>query len=570
MFPPNQPFGQPLQQQMYPPVNQYPGMGAQPFGLPGQPLGQQYGYGQPAQQQFPTQTPAVDQQAHNEKSNGAAPAQNGAHDGAQNGAQNATQNGTAEDNLRSVEPAKVGEVPVEVSPPKEFAVVGFAEIFKEFVVLGWTAFGGPAAHIALFRKVFIDKLNWFSDSLFMEIFALGQCLPGPTSTQVSFAIGVVKKGIPGGLLSGMLFQYPGLVVMSAIGFGAQKADWDKDILKGFGSGLAAVGVALVAGAAYALSKKTCPDLLTGFLNLLAAVVAYLYSTAWIFPVLIVFGGLCTYARDVYEKRPVKAADGNEGIESLGVNKVVGGFLLFVWLAVLVVVIVLRQETDYHGSNKALHWFEAFYRTGSIIFGGGQVVLPLIIEEVVQYQEQCTPVDGGGQRCIQVPDYEFYPLGFDDSRTESWMTETQFFTGLAISQAMPGPLFNLSAYLGALIASKAGWNAITGVVCCWVGLFGPGILVIYGALPFWGSFRQWPLYRRALPGMNAAAVGLVVAAVFSLYDKARSTSPFPDWAVAIGILGFVAVEVFKMPAPAAVVGGGFLGLVGYWLKIKWIL
>mmetsp|Transcript_6663 Transcript_6663/g.10538 ORF Transcript_6663/g.10538 Transcript_6663/m.10538 type:complete len:109 (+) Transcript_6663:1860-2186(+) len=107
------------------------------------------------------------------------------------------------------------------------------------------------------------------------------------------------------------------------------------------------------------------------------------------------------------------------------------------------------------------------------------------------------------------------------------------------------------------------------MAAWFGLFGPGVLVIYGALPYWGAFRKWPVYRRALPGMNAAAVGLIVAAVFQLYNKARSTSPFPDFSVVVGVLGFVAVELFKIPAPGAVVCGGLLGLLNSFLRIRWI-
>uniref|UniRef100_A0A0C3SSE1 Chromate transporter n=1 Tax=Guillardia theta (strain CCMP2712) TaxID=905079 RepID=A0A0C3SSE1_GUITC len=353
---------------------------------------------------------------------------------------------------------------------------------------GWTAFGGPAAHIALFQKIFIERLNWMSHSLFMELFALGQCLPGPTSTQVSFAIGVVKKGILGGLLSGMLFQYPGLLMMSVIGYAADQVDWQNGALKGFASGLGAVGVALVAGAALTLSQKTCPDRETRILNLIAAVLAYMFSSAWIFPSLIAFGGLVTLIRE--RTRRLEGGGRREERGDVTDRQVTGAILLIVWISVLVIAIVLRTSViKYEGSGRVLWWFESFYRTGSIIFGGGQVVLPLLVQEVVH-----------------------------NPNVQSWMTEEQFLAGLGIAQAMPGPLFNIAAYLGALTASQAGVNAIVGVCATWFGLFGPGVLVIFGTLPFWGVFRKQPVYRRALPGMNAAAVGLIVAAVFSLYDK----------------------------------------------------
>jgi len=453
---------------------------------------------------------------------------------------------------------------LDVSP--KYLEVSYQDIFRQFILLGWTAFGGPAAHIALFQKIFIERLNWMSHSLFMELFALGQCLPGPTSTQVSFAIGVVKKGILGGLLSGMLFQYPGLLMMSVIGYAADQVDWQNGALKGFASGLGAVGVALVAGAALTLSQKTCPDRETRILNLIAAVLAYMFSSAWIFPSLIAFGGLVTLIRE--RNNPVKEAPGNEGIESLGVKKVTGAILLIVWISVLVIAIVLRTSViKYEGSGRVLWWFESFYRTGSIIFGGGQVVLPLLVQEVVQYKDLCAE-EAGKTVCSKVPDYTYYG-SFSNPNVQSWMTEEQFLAGLGIAQAMPGPLFNIAAYLGALTASQAGVNAIVGVCATWFGLFGPGVLVIFGTLPFWGVFRKQPVYRRALPGMNAAAVGLIVAAVFSLYDKVRQSSPFPDTAVAIGLIGFVLVEIFKAPAPLAIVIGGILGIFGWAVKLKWV-
>ena len=383
--------------------------------------------------------------------------------------------------------------------------------------------------------------------------------------QVSFAIGLLKKGVSGGLLSGMLFQYPGLLMMSIIGFLAEKIDWENNLFKGFASGLGSVGVALVVGAAIGLSAKTAPDRETKLLNLIAAVVSYMYTSAWIFPALILFGGIVTYIRDL--KKPVNEAPGDEGIQSYGMSKVGGACLILLWAVILVVCIVLRTAVlDYQGSAMALYWFETFYRIGSYIFGGGQVVLPLIVEQVVQYTDKCEVIEGLEQ-CKRVPDYLAYPAG--DARIGSWMTEAQFLAGLGVAQAMPGPLFNISAYLGALIAARAGMNALAGIAACWFGMFAPGVLLIFGALPWWGEFRKLPVYRRALPGMNAAAVGLVVAASFSLYDKVRSASPFPDTAVAIGILGFAAVELFKAPAPAAIVGGGALGLIGAALKVRWI-
>ncbi|ACO69863.1 chromate ion transporter family, partial [Micromonas commoda] len=359
------------------------------------------------------------------------------------------------------------------------------DIFWSFVLMGWTAFGGPAAHIGIFEKVFVEAKRWMSPTVFNELLSLGQCMPGPTSTQVSFAIGVVQKGIPGGLMSGMLFQYPGLLMMSLAGAGAAEILVNPDAwLRGLSAGLSAAGVALVVSAAVGLAKGQCKDQITSALCLMSATIAYYYQSNWIFPLLIVVGGLTT----LYTKRndDVALPDRKEQIHHLGLSKLSGGILIVAWLVIWIAVASVVNTSDYDG-NEELYWFEAFYRTGSIIFGGGQVVLPLLLKDVVP-------------------------------RANSWITEEQFFAGLGVVQAMPGPLFNLSAYIGALAARRAGINVLAGIFAAWFGLFGPGVMLIYGVLPFWGAFRKQPVYRRALPGLNSSAVGLVVAAVFQMSFK----------------------------------------------------
>jgi len=447
------------------------------------------------------------------------------------------------------------------------------------VLLGWTAFGGPAAHIGIFQKEFVQTKRWMSNVVFNELLSLGQCMPGPTSTQVSFAIGVTQKGIPGGLLSGMLFQYPGLMMMSLAGAGAAEVLVNPDgWLRGISAGLSAAGVALVVSAAVGLAVGQCKDQTTSVLCLLSSIVAYYYTSNWIFPLLIFVGG--AVSTFVNRKKPVVAPDVNEKIAHLGLNRVGGGVLIVAWAVIWAVIVSLVSTNDYE-SNKSLHWFEAFYRTGSIIFGGGQVVLPLLLKDVTDVTTVCVDVAGAvvaagvaGATCVTT------------ETTKSWITEEQFFAGLAIVQAMPGPLFNLSAYIGAIAARRAGTNVAAGIASAWLGLFGPGVMLIYGILPFWGAFRSQPAYRRALPGLNASAVGLVVAAVFQMSFKLRAISPMPDASVVIGIAAFYATHYgvprfwknggvgldaegkeftlapWKMPAPLAIVSGGVLGLIAW--------
>lgn len=148
----------------------------------------------------------------------------------------------------------------------------------------------------------------------------------------------------------------------------------------------------------------------------------------------------------------------------------------------------------------------------------------------------------------------------------WISEADFLTGIALVQAMPGPLFNIAAYVGAIIATNANESGVIGVIVCWIGLFAPGILLLYGLLPWWVKFRQFSIYRRALPGVNAAAVGLIVAAVFQLGMKVHSNSPIPDASICIGIIGFVLVDALDVSAPLVVLLGAVLGVVGWAAKM----
>ncbi len=436
------------------------------------------------------------------------------------------------------------------------------DIFLSFLPLGWTAFGGPPAHIGLFENVFVQGKRWVSLRVFNEILSLGQCLPGPTTTQMSFAIGAVKKGITGGLISGVLFQFPGLLLMSLAGAGAadllvSPTGW----LRGFVAGLSAAGIGLVISAAVGLAKGQCTDQTTSALCLISAMVSYSYQSNWIFPLIIVSGGLTT----LWFHRDIAPLEVIEKIHHSGVSQTSGFIFLSVWVSIWIAVSCMVKLRDYD-SYPELHWFEAFYRTGSIIFGGGQVVLPLLLHDVVQYEDACVAVDGSvvastvNSTCTAVVRV---------TKADSWLTEEQFFAGLGLVQAMPGPIFNLSAYIGALAASRAGTNMLAGIFAAWFGLSGPGIMILFGIIPFWGKFRRLTWYRRALPGLNSSAVGLVVAAVIQMSFKVRDISSNKEASIVIGMLAFYVSKfgipvrmkgtgVWNLPAPLVVVGGGGIG------------
>ena len=454
----------------------------------------------------------------------------------------------------------------------------YGDIAASFSLMGWTAFGGPAAHVGLFNKTFVRDAArpWMSQGVFSELLALGQCMPGPTSTQMSFAMGITQRGALGGVLSGGLFQYPGLILMTLGGAGAAEVLVNPGgIFSAFTAGVSVAGAVLVVSARDSLARSQAKTPTTKALCALSAVVSYYYATAWLFPTLIAFGGCVTVFEAHQREKRAKKLDANTDVNAnasasadadadevahLGVKPITGACLIISWLATLITLIVVESNTDY-ATNKELHWFSTFWRVGSIIFGGGQVVLPLLLSDVVQYETACAARDAVTNVCTSYVTAE---------TATSWITEQQFFAGLALAQAMPGPLFNFSAYIGALAARRAGKNVIVGAMCAWFGLFGPGVMLIFAVLPFWGKFRKWKTYKRALPGLNASAVGLVVSAAVSIVLKVIEASPFPKATVCIGLICAFGSHVVQLPkgtltliqAPIVIVVGGLLGLLAH--------
>jgi len=441
--------------------------------------------------------------------------------------------------------------------------VGFLDIAKHFVLMGWTAFGGPAAHVGLFQKVFVEQLGWMSPEIFTELFAVCQCLPGPSSTQLSFALGTTKKGLLGGLLSGMLFQYPGAIIMTVFGLTAHH--WaspqviaEHDWLAGLVGGLGASGVALVASAGVGLWSKACNQADTKAIAGSCCIVLLYFTSEliappgsdgrnwmWIFPVLIISGGAFLYIwRGPLDEQASEAAEEvARGIQYVGVGRVFGGVLTAFVFLTFFSSYIFTNLLDYKG-HEQLFWFFGFWRTGTVIWGGGQVVLPLLENEVV---------------------------------ATGWVDSAVFFSGLALAQAMPGPLFNFAGFLGAAAGQKGFGDAGPGIgaaVVCWLGLFGPGVMLIFGVLPFWARLRSNTVYKRALPGLNAAAVGLLMASLVQMATAVRENNTKPSGPIpkeastCIGLFAFWGVHWLKIlnptvsliKAPIVVVVGGLLGLV----------
>ena len=423
------------------------------------------------------------------------------------------------------------------------------------------------------------------------------------------------------MITGFLFQLPGLVIMTLVGVGAASflktpAPW----LRGATAGLGAAGVALVTASAFALTRGACKgDKLLLAISSVSAVITFYTVKIWLFPVLILLGGLVTLAVNSYYKRDLTAKTTEAGndeahVERFGLPRLAGALVILVWVAVLVGSLVAASKVpDFPSarSSLGLDLWTAMFRAGSMIFGGGQVVIPLLYKDVVQRTCDSSVVP---PKCVDSPDTwvsssdfylglsvvqgDFFSLVFFLSQasfflpslslslshthththnhtlthTHTHLSFSSFFPTHQFSLAMPGPLFNFAPYLGAVAGAGSSGkpgslSAVLGAFLGWLGLNAPGILLFYGLLPWWAAFRHFQIYRRMLPGLNAAADWLVISAAISLAISLRAQSPFPDAAVAIGMTVFAATEVLKVPVPAAVLGGGVLGVVAWAAGMK---
>lgn len=421
------------------------------------------------------------------------------------------------------------------------------ELFLEFAILSWVAFGGPPAHFGFYQRRFVENKRWLLHSVYAELIALSQCLPGPSSTQTAFALGALRRGVPGGLLSGVSFQHAGLLLMSLCGiYGANlvNEDDENNWVDALTSSLSSGGVGLVIDASYNLVAKLCQERLTQVICTLCAALAYLFTKPWLLPLLIFAGGVTTALKAWIGRKMSASAEDEDEVEEgdqlhnitavtgkLGISVKSGLVLVALWVVLLVVSISLNATIEYKHAPE-LHWFSSFLRVGSFIFGGGFVAMPLLISEL----------EANGRELV---------------------SQKQFLTGLALVQSAPGPLFNFSAYLGAVLARNENRNLFGGIAVCWTGLFGPGVLLIFAALSFWSSFRQLQVYRNALNGFNAAAAGLLVAAAVQLYERVRNVSPFERITTLLVMLSFAAVRIAKVPAPLVIMLAGALGVAVFY-------
>ena len=370
---------------------------------------------------------------------------------------------------------------------------GVSEVFLVFLRLGLTSFGGPVAHLGYFREEFVARRKWLDERAYADIVALCQFLPGPASSKVGMAVGLSRAGYAGALAAWTAFTLPSALALVLFAFGV--AALGDPAGSTWLHGLKVAAVAVVAQAVLGMMRSLAPDKERATLAVIAAIVALAVPTAWGQVGAIVLGGLV----GVTLLRSSNAVPTDHSAIPLSVRRGAGAVALVTFFALLIGLPIVAAQTN----NQAIHLFDSFYRSGALVFGGGHVVLPLLQAEVV-------------------------PTG--------WVTNDQFLAGYGAAQAVPGPLFTFAAYLGAVIG---GWSA---AALCLVAVFLPSLLLVVGALPFWEDLRRKPWAQSALRGINAAVVGLLLAALYHPVWSAgiRSAQDF-----AIGMAAFLLLFMWQV-------------------------
>lgn len=381
--------------------------------------------------------------------------------------------------------------PAPVEPPRASAA-RLAEVAATFLRLGCLSFGGPIAHLGYFRAELVEKRAWIDDAHYADLVALCQFLPGPASSQVVFALGMQRAGLLGAILASLCFTMPSAILMIGFAYGVARVGDLRSA--GWLHGLKLAAVAVVAQAVWGMGKKLCPDRARISIGIASASVLLAISGAAAQIGVIAAGGLVgwwLYRRDVkVVALPVKPPSGRHHLAAAAA--------LALFCVLLVVLPALSAATE----RRSIAEFDSFYRSGSLVFGGGHVVLPLLRAEVV-------------------------PSG--------WLTNDQFLAGYGAAQALPGPMFAFSAYLGTAMAT--GRPAFVTGLWCLFAIFLPAWLLIGGALPFWHRLRAKRWAQAALAGANAAVVGVLLAALYNpvMAEGLREQADVVAALVAFGLL-----------------------------------
>ncbi len=390
-----------------------------------------------------------------------------------------------------------------------------AEVFRVFLKLGLTSFGGPVAHLGYFRDEFVTRREWLDEKSYADLVALCQFLPGPASSQVGLCVGISRSGLWGGAAAWLAFTAPSALALLLFAYGIGSFGGAMDA--GWLHGLKIAAVAVVGQAVWGMARSLCPDRERATLAAAAAIAVLSLPGVW--------GQVGVIAAGAVFGRLWLAVDVKETSSPLHVP-IGRGLALGAW-AVFFVLLILLPVLAELSNNPLVALIDSFYRSGSLVFGGGHVVLPLLQAEVV-------------------------PPG--------WIDKEAFLAGYGAAQAVPGPLFTFAAYLGSLATNgPGGW--LGGLVCL-LAIFLPSFLLVVGTLPFWNMLRRRPGVQSALAGVNAAVVGLLLAALYDpVWTSAIGTAA--DFALAVAAFGLLVF--WKIPPWLMVVltalGGQGLALAG---------
>ncbi|NTU82477.1 MAG: chromate efflux transporter [Chloroflexales bacterium] len=388
------------------------------------------------------------------------------------------------------------------------------EVLVVFTRLGLTSFGGPVAHLGYYREEIVKRRRWVDEATYADMVALCQFLPGPASSQTGISLGTARAGVLGGLAAWCGFTLPSALAMMAFALGLSLMG--NVTASGWLHGLKVVAVAVVAQAVWGMARSLCPDRPRATIAILTTILLLAWPSSLAQIAALVAGGLAGGLLLAV------AAKGDTPALPIRVPRA----LSLASAALLALGLLGLPALAAATGNHAVALFDAFFRAGSLVFGGGHVVLPLLQEYTV---------------------------------TPGWVTADQFIAGYGAAQAVPGPLLTFSAYLGAIGGPEP--NGVAGAAIALVGIFLPSFLLLWAALPVWGRLRAAPWAQAALAGVNAAVVGLLLAALYDPVITSAIRGPI-DVALALGAFG--ALQIWKAPPWAVVllmaVVAGVIGVV----------
>lgn len=379
------------------------------------------------------------------------------------------------------------------------------ELFIVSTKLGLTSFGGPVAHLGYFHNEYIKRRKWMDERSYADLVALCQFLPGPASSQVGIGIGVIRAGLLGGIVAWLGFTLPSVIALVVLALLLQGYNLDG---AGWIHGLKLVAVAIVAQAIVGMGQKLTPDRNRMTIAVVAMAITLIWQTAYTQVLIIIAAGLVGLW--LYQRKSVEKSEQLR----ISISRPFAVICLFLFFSLLLVLPIASRAID-------IGWiplFDSFYRSGSLVFGGGHVVLPLLEREVV---------------------------------SAGLVSEADFLTGYGATQAVPGPLFTFAAYLGAMT------GGVTGAVIATIAIFLPAFLLVVGVLPFWNGLRSNVKVQGALVGINAAVVGLLLAA---LYDPLWTTAILEPVDFILAVLLFIMLTFWKLPPWVVVVAGAVGGIL----------